>query len=313
VPSVAVVLVLAALASAMAVSTAVFVRWAAGSRTALRASIVVFLLLMMVGMLAGALVYELWPSRQSAVAGLWLASVVMSASVVVVFVAFVQEARRLATGEPPSPSRWLRALAPAVVVLVLASETLMGWTFGVAAGSVPRFADGTVAGEIAQFGRIVVSPWFTFPMVIEMALSLAWLRRGLEGPLVRLLALQPIVMLCSPPSLPGLGWVVGTGVGSSAAMAAALAYLLFLAHRGVALSRRLRTYVGGLLLAFVLMGVGLAVWALGGGLAVFSAAVVAQMTVYLAAVLTAGPFPSAVAGREVAAAASADGPRPTET
>ena len=98
---------LVGLAAVMAASTSVFVRWAAECRSVLRASIVVFLLLMMAGMLAGSLVYELHPGRASAIAGLWLASVAMSASVVVVFWAFVRAARPSAV-----PSRSRRPLSP---------------------------------------------------------------------------------------------------------------------------------------------------------------------------------------------------------
>ncbi len=280
--------VLAVLAGSMASATAVFVRWAAACRTPLRAAVVVFLLLMMVGMLAGGLVYELWPSRQSAVAGLWLASIVMSASVGVVFVAFHREVRRLAGG---SASRAIarRPFVGTVIALVLAGETLMGWTFGIAAGSLPRLLPTGAAGDLGLFGRIVASPWFTFPMVLEMTLSLAWLWTEMGAPLARLAAFQPVVMLCSPPAIAGLFWVAGTGIGSGAAMAGAVTYLAVLAHRGSPLSPRLTTYAAALLLALGMMAAGLALWAWNGSLTLFSAAVFVQMAVFLVAVVAPAP------------------------
>jgi hypothetical protein len=286
--------VLVPLASIMATVTAVFVRWAAGSRTAVRAAVVDFLLLMMVGMIAGGLVYELSPSRQSAVVGLWLASAVMSASVAVVFVTFLREARAVGVGPSPvAPRPPHVAFAGTVVGLVFLTEALMGWTFGLAAGSLPRTVPSGLLGATAQFGRIVVSPWFTFPMVAEMALSLLWLRRGLLPPLRRLLAVQPVVMLCSPPVLSGIAWVVGSTVGSGAGMAAAVGYVALLVYRDGRLSPPVARYAMALLLSFVAMGVGLALWAVDGSLLVFAVSVVAQMGIFLRTVLTSdAPSPA---------------------
>lgn len=277
--------VLVALAGAMASAIALFIRWAAECRTVLRAAVVVFLLLMMVGMLLGALVYELDPNRSTAVDGLWLASVVMSASVAIVFVAFLREARRLAAGASPAPGTGLSRFVPAVVSLVFASEALMGWTFGLAAGSLPRPwpADGTAA--LTLFGQIVVSPWFAFPMVAEMALSLAWLRGSLGSPLARLVAVQPAVMLCAPPVFSAPLWVLGATVGSSLSMALALAYLVLLVHRGRRLPPRVPAYAGALVLSFAVMAGGLALWAVDGSLLLYSVSVVAQMVIFLAVVL----------------------------
>jgi len=292
---------LSAFAAAMAASTAVFICWAAECRTRLRAAVVLFLLLMMVGMLLGALVYVLWPSRQSAVDGLWLASVVMSASAVVVFVAFVREAQRLASESAPrGPVPPGRSFVPMVILLVFLGEALMGWTFGAAASWLPRFPSAGVGGGLEEFGKVVVAPWFTFPMVGEMALSWAWLRGRLDPALASLLAFQPVIMLCSPPTLPGLGWVVGSTIGSAVAMGGAVAFLVVAVHRGRQLNRRFLAYGGGLLLSFVLMALGLALWALSGSLAVLAFAITAQMVVYLAAVLwpsptlraSSPPFPS---------------------
>ncbi len=308
--SVAALLLLAGLALVMASSTALFVRWAAGARTGLRAAVVVFLLLMMLGMLAGGLVYELWPSGRSAVAGLWLASVVMSASVAIVFVAFFHETRRLAVpGAPPLEVAWQRFL-PTVVLLVVASESLMGWTFGVAAGSLPRFPAPGAYGVLQQAGRIVVSPWFTFPMVLEMALSLAWLRSTIAVPLARVLALQPLVMFFSPPALPGWAWVVGSAVGASAAMAGTVALFLLVAYRSGGLPLEMRPVAVGLLAAFVLMSAGLAAWAAVGSLALLTAGILVEMAVFLAAVLrpSRGAAAGGLAGPSAPAGAPGRGP-----
>ncbi len=283
--SAALLVLLAGLAAAMASSTSVFVRWAAGARTGLRAAVVVFLLLMMLGMLVGGLVYELWPSRQSAVAGLWLASVIMSASVVVVFVGFVRELRQLSENAGvPTRVVW-RTFVPTVVVLVVASEAVMGWTFGVAAGSLPRFPGPGASAVAQEAGRIVVSPWFTFPMVVEMALTLVWLGGRLDRSLARLLVWQPAVMFCSPPALSGWPWQVGSAVGASAAMALSVVVLLRIAYASGGLPARLKGVTAGLLVAFALMSFGLAVWATSGSLALLAAGIVAEMAVFVTVVI----------------------------
>ena len=87
--------ILAVIAGAMSASTAVLIKWAATARSPLRSGTVLFLLLMMVAMLGGALVYYVAPSSRTLVAGFWVASALMSASVVVVFASFL-------TGGSPS-------------------------------------------------------------------------------------------------------------------------------------------------------------------------------------------------------------------
>jgi hypothetical protein len=99
--------ILAVLAAAMAGLTAVLVKWAATARTPLSSGTVLFLLLMMVAMVGGALVYFLAPGPRTLVAGFWVASALMSASVLVIFAAFLREVRRReagATGLATGPS-----------------------------------------------------------------------------------------------------------------------------------------------------------------------------------------------------------------
>ncbi len=288
---------LATLAAAMATSTAVFVRWAANCTSSIRAAIVVFLLLMMTGMLCGALVYELAPAARSAVAGLWIASVVMSASAGVVFVAFAREAVRFAGGATaPKPFAPTAGFVGVVVGVVLLNEGLMGWTFGLAAGALSRHPAGGLGGGVGMFSAVVVTPWFTFPMVVEMLLTITWLRSTLPSTMRRLLLAQPAVMLCSPPTLHGLAWLLGSTLGASAAMSAAVAYLVLLIHRGERVPRGVALYSARLLLAFGLMGGGLATWALGGPLAIFAIAIAVQMVVFLDAVI-APPAPPDGGGR----------------
>ncbi len=286
-------LVLAALAGAMTASTAVFVRWAALSRTALRASIVVFLLLMMTGMLAGALVYELRPGPTSAVEGLWLASAVMSASVGIVFAAFVREVRRPTAGPVPAsvPARGAGFVAT-VVGLLLLNEFLMGWVFGTAAGGLARTPAPGLAGVLGFSTAVLVSPWFVFTMAGEMALSTYLLRGSWSRPAVVVLSFQAGLMLLSPPVLPGRAWTDLSLAASSAGMIVLFVFLMEFLYRARTFPRGFARYLDELLPVLALMMAGLFLWAAYGSTALFAIAVVLEMVVYFAAVLR----PTSLAG-----------------
>jgi hypothetical protein len=300
--------ILAAFAVGMVLVTAFTIRWAALAHTALRAAVVAFLLLMMTGMLAGAAIYFARPGGASILLGLWVASALMSLSVVIIFVAFLREARTAlgAGGEyRPLPLAGRGTFQATVIAAVFGNELLMGWTFDRAAGA-NVWLGGAGWGGLAS--QLFVSPWFVLPMALEMACSLAWLRSEFPRPVGVLLAIQPIVMFASPPTLPGLLWVLSSAVVASAGMIAAVAYLLVRLFRGASAPRPFLVYAAALYTSFGLMGVGLAVWALGAGVAVYSVSVAAQMLVFLVVVLNplryrplgpgaAGPIGASVSGR----------------
>jgi CDP-diglyceride synthetase len=83
-----VLVLLAIVASGMVAAVAVLIKWAATTRSFLRAGAVLFLLLMMVAMLLGALAYFLDPGTSGLIAGLWIASALMSVSVAATFVGY---------------------------------------------------------------------------------------------------------------------------------------------------------------------------------------------------------------------------------
>jgi polyferredoxin len=278
--------ILAVLAGAMAASTAVFVRWAAECRSGLRAAVVVFLLLMMTGMLGGALLYEMAPSRESAVAGLWFASAVMSASVALVFVAFVRTARATLAGEVPAAAyRATPGFVATVVGLVLLNEFLMGWTFGASAGGVPRLPTLGLAGAAGFLGAVVDSPWFLFTMAAEMLLTGVLLRDRLPRPVLAILLVQSAIMALSPPALSSGAWVSLAVYASSALMIGLFVYLMEYLYRHHQLSVGLSTYLLELLGVYAMMMAGLFVWLYYGDALGFAASVVLEMVVFYVAVV----------------------------
>jgi len=276
--------VLVALAASMSVVTAVFVRWAAACRSALHASIVVFLFLMMAGMLAGGLVYELRPSAESAVAGLWLASVIMAASVAVVFVAFLRAVRLAASGAAPAVYRSGGGFVASVVGLVLANEFLMGWVFGAAAGSLPRLPGAGLTAAAGFAGSVVDSSWFLFTMSAEMLLTAVFLRDRLPRPVLVILLSQSVIMLFSAPALSDPNWVSVAVYVSSAAMIGLFVYLMEHLYRQRQLSAGVSAYLVELLAVYALMMAGLFLWLYYGWAVVFAASVVLEMVIFYAAV-----------------------------
>ncbi|MGI0053435.1 MAG: hypothetical protein ACREC5_00840 [Thermoplasmata archaeon] len=287
---------LIAIAGAMVATTGVLLKWAAFARTALRASVVLFLLLMMTGMLIGAAIYYLAPGPTGLVEGLWVASALMSVAVLLVFFEFLSEARlaqAAGADHRPTPLQRTGAFLASVVTTVLVNEFLMGWIFQRAAGGPVWLGGGGLSTLLVV---VLVSPWFVFPMAFEMGLTLLWLRGEFPRPMVWLLLLQPIVMVSSPPTFPEFGWVVPTAVGASAGMALAVGYLLILLVRGDPLPRPIVGYSTELLLAFGLMAGGLALWAASGEVGLYSLSIAAQMVVFLAAVIAPDRFPAAPRG-----------------
>ncbi len=278
--------ILAGVAAGMAVTTAVLIKWAASARTPLRQGTVVFLLLMMAGMLAGALAYALRPGTTSAVAGLWIASAVMSASVAVIFAAFLAESRPALAPAGSAAAPWSRpGFVGVVVVLALTNETLMGWTFALLSGGLA--AGGGLVGTL---GAVVISPWFVFTMAAEMALTAVLLRDRLERPVYAVLLAQSALMFLSPPALGAAWWREGSIVLSSVAMIALFVFLMEYLYRHRAFATGFATYLVRLLPIYGLMMAGILLWQVYGAVGPFALAVALEMVVFFEAIVRVERF-----------------------
>ena len=286
------------LAVGMALVTAYLIKWAADAHTPMRAATVVFLLMMMVGMLGGAAIYFLHPGGTSLVEGFWVASALMSVSVVVVFLTFLEEARlRLAGGEPyvPRPLRAKWTFVVSVIGLVLLNELLMGWTFSAAAGA-PLLGIGTgTLGVVNLIAEVVASPWFLFTMSLEMAVTTFLLRSRLAPALFRVLLVQSLIMFLSPTALAAGSWVALSIYVSSAAMIGLIIYLMEFIYRHRQLDPAFSHYVVALLAIFSVMMAGQFLWLYYGGWpVVFALSIGAEMVLFFGAVVGYDRFGSGV-------------------
>jgi polyferredoxin len=290
------VLILAPIAAAMALVTAGLLKWAADTRTPLRAATVVFLLVMMVAMLLGVGIYYLSPGTTSLVEGFWVASALMSVSVVLVFVAFLDEARLRITQGPgySAPAlRSARTFRAAVLVLVLINELLMGWTFTIAAGgSLPGAGGASTAGLLSA---VVTSPWFLFTMASEMLVTTWLLRARLAPAVVLVLVVQSLIMFLSPTAIANGSWVALSIYAASVAMIGLIIYLMEFIYRHRQLDPVFARYIVALLAIYGLMMAGQFLWLYyGGWTPVFALSIVAEMILFFAAILRVDRF-----GREL--------------
>jgi polyferredoxin len=279
--------ILAPLAAGMAISIAYLVKWASEARTPLRAGAVVFLLLMMVGMLLGATLYYVHPSFSSLVEGIWVASALMSLSVVVVFLSFLREAQSDSgrTVPPGAGSGVGPMFVGSVVALVLANELLMGWTFQAAAGQAPVLAGTGLSAFVQLFAASVNSPWFLFTMSAEMVLTAVLLRSRLSPPVFVVLVSQSFLMLFSPPALHSAGWTSLSIYVSSAAMIALFVYLMEYLYHHHQVGAGFSTYLLELLSIYALMMAGLFLWFYYGDGSAFALSIVLEMIVFFGAVI----------------------------
>lgn len=274
-------------AVAMATVVALLVRWAASARTQVAAGVVVFLLAMMAAMLVAVAIYFSAPSNVALVAGIWVAAAIMAASVFPVFALFLREARRglvEGAGYRPTPVGSPAVLAIVVTLVVLAAELSMGRGFALADRS------GAVGGPPAVLAATVVSPFFLFPMALEMTLSLAWLQHRFPLDVRVLLASQAAMMFFAPPALGGTLWELGSAAATTVAMSAAVGVVTVATYRGRRLGSAERSLWVLYLVATALAGVGLAQWALGAGVGVFGAGMVVEMGVFFTAVVAPERF-----------------------
>jgi polyferredoxin len=282
----------------MALVTAYLIKWAAEVRTPLRAATVVFLLMMMVAMLGGATIYYLRPDTTSLVEGFWVASALMSVSVVTVFLTFLEEVRlRMAAGADyaPRPLKARRTFAVSVVGLVLLNELLMGWTFSAADGAVLATGAGGALGVLNLLSNDVASPWFLFTMSIEMAVTCLLLRSRISPPLYRVLLVQSFIMFLSPTALAYGGWVALSIYLSSAAMIGLIIYLMEFIHRHRQLDPAFSRYVVALLGIYGGMMAGQFLWLyFRGWTDLFALSIVVEMVLFLGAIVRVERFGTGV-------------------
>lgn len=279
--------ILAPLAAGMSVSIAYLVKWASEARTPLRVGVVVFLLLMMVAMLLGAALYFVNPSVNSFLEAAWVMTALMSLGAAVVFLSFLRGVPLEAGETTPAQPFFAagRSFVGSVIVLILANELLMGWTFQAVSGQAPALSATGLAAVGQLFVASVNSPWFLFTMSAEMVLTAVLLRSRLSRTIFAVLVSQSFLMLFSPPALDWATWTAVSIYVSSAAMIGLFVYLMEHIYRHHQLGAGFSTYLVELLAVYALMMAGLFLWVFYGNGTAFAVSIVLEMVVFFDAVV----------------------------
>lgn len=264
-------------------------------RTGIDSVVVIVLLGMMIGMLIGpTYLYLTKLILTAADVGIWEIAVFSGAGmmpvIALVSVRYVMETDPGRKG--PLPLTNLldhpRALRTAYVSLLVLSEVLMGWAFNIASGLV-KLSSGYSPGEaLSHLAFALTNYWFVFTMAAEMFLTLLALRKLIEPDLLKVLALQAVVMMLAPTALPSEVWELYSFYLEAAAMTAVFAFAIWYVRTRVVRDWLVVRLVLFFVVANAVMMAGLLWWLVSGDVWVLAPILVSQTLVYFGGVVTGG-------------------------
>ncbi len=268
-------------AAGMTFAVSLLIKWAATARRPIDGWYVAFLLSMMATMLAGVVAYFSAPGIGGLIEAVEVNMLGMMVALLPIFWLLVAGSPgEFDTAGPAAPLRDRRVYMLVAIPLILANEVLMGWAFqlmtGPPAASMPVWA--YVAGSVSSY-------WFLFTMSFEMALTTYFFRREVPRGMLAAFAFQSVIMFLSPTALTADPWRGYSTALGSVAMSLFFMWLFrrLLDEEGV--GARSLSYLLRLSAVYVLMMLGLYLWGTGGGVLLFSASILAEMTIYFGAIL----------------------------
>jgi hypothetical protein len=274
-----------------------FISWvltkAVKAKTGIDASIMLILLGMMVAMLVGpAYLYLTTLSFGISDVVIWEIAVFMAVGMMPIAGLYV--AQVVIQTEPdrsgPEPFAFLVShtseLRTAYVVLLLLSELFMGWTFNLAAGLIGLTAGYSAVDVAKELEYSLTSYWFVFTMVGEMGFTLLALRKSLQSDLLKVLAVQAVVMFLTPTAVESRTWETYTVYFEAAVMTGLVVFAFYYLRRRTERDRPLLSYLGVFIIANAVMMVGFLVWLVDGDYLLLALSLVAETLIYFDAVLT---------------------------
>jgi hypothetical protein len=263
------------------------------SKTGIDTAIVLLLLVMMVAMLVGpAYLYLVTLNFTLGDVAIWEIAVFMSVGMmpigILLFAKFWMAGDTERKG--PMPLSALLTHIPAVratyIILLLASELLMGWTFNLASGLIGLTQGYTLGAVENEISYSVTSGWFVFTMVGEMLLTLIAFRRAIRPRLLTLLVVQAGVMLLTPTALSSKLWQTYTLYLEVAVMVGVIGFAIDSLRRERARDRPLLIYLGLFIVANAVMMGGFLLWLISGDTLLLAVSLIIQTVIYFDAVLT---------------------------
>ncbi|MEM0287232.1 MAG: DUF1404 family protein [Nitrososphaerota archaeon] len=274
--------VLWSLAAAMAYVTALLLKKSVSIKNYVNLAIIMFLLIMMASMLAGAVIYFFVPSFEGIVIAVALNMVSMNFGLIPLlyyWVAGKAESKETSTNTAivQKDSR----IAALVIFLVLSNETLMGWAFQMASGvNINLFFQS----PLTFISSVISSYWFIFTMSLEMTLTAYYFRKELPGGMLLLIAFQTLIMFLSPTAVQSSIWkLLSTALGS--VLMSIYSIWMFDSLIQKKLTYSLARYVLTLTVIYAVMMLGLYLWGEGISSFVFSSSIIAEMVLYLSVII----------------------------
>jgi polyferredoxin len=266
------------IAGLMAAFTAWLLKEGSSMKTLNDATILFFLLSMMVTMFISTVVYFYY-------AGFTTLFVLVIFNMVTMSIFLIPVLMVLPSGDKPleetlkgSPIPARTLVVASAIALVILSEVFMGWTFALAGGAVPA-----AGGFQAIYSAIVVassSYWFIFTMASEMAITLFMMRKGLPGGIGWIVAAQVAVMCLSPTAVSNPDWANFSLLAGSLVMIFLFIYIFEFLYKNRTMSQGTLNYLVSLMLAYALMMAGLFVWLLDADASLFVLSLLVEMVVY---------------------------------
>ncbi len=265
------------------------------ARTGIDAAIVMVLLGMMVAMLVGpAYLYLTTLGFGISDVVIWEIAVFMSGGMMpiagLVAAQFWFQTDTERSGPPPLYGLFEHSstLRGGYILLLVLGEVLMGWTFNLASGLIRLSAGYSPADVSAELQYSLTSYWFVFTMVGEMALTLFALRKVLRPDLLRVLAIQAVVMLLTPTAVGSRVWEMYTLYLEAGVMTGLIAFALYYLRRRSERDRPTLGYLALFVVANAVMMAGFLLSLLNGGSLLLAVSLVAETVIYFDAVFTGG-------------------------
>ncbi len=263
------------------------------ARTGIDITIVLVLLFMMVAMLVGpAYLYLTTLNFTIGDVAIWEIAVFMSLGMAplgfLLFAKYWIEGETDRKGPPPLAglTEHIPSLRATYIMLLLASELLMGWTFNLASGLIGLTGGYSIGDVASEVSYSVTSYWFVFTMVGEMAFTLFALRKEIRRNLLTVLSLQAVVMFLTPTAIASGTWESYTVYLEALLMTLIIVYAIGFLRRNRERDRPVLGYLSLFIIANAVMMAGLLLWLVSGNTGLLAASLIVETVIYFDAVLT---------------------------
>jgi hypothetical protein len=263
------------------------------TKDGISAAIILLLLAMMVAMLLGpAYLYLTTLGFGISDVVIWEIAVFMTlgmmpaAGLTAAKLVLLAEPERTGPGPLYSLLSHTSRLRAAYIFLLVLSEFLMGWTFNLASGVISLSAGYSVVDVAKQLEYSPTSYWFVFTMVGEMGFTLFALRNAIRPSLLKILAVQGVVMFLTPTALNSRVWETYTVYLEAAVMTGLVVFAVYYLRMREERDRPTLSYLGVFIVANAVMMVGFLLWLVDGDSLLLAVSLIVETAIYFDAVFT---------------------------